>query len=164
MSISRWISESPSVVEAYDTTRPDFEAYVDEIDAWYQRRPATYSGLDETGRREGDVALAFRIALKIAESRRIVRKLGTPVTITLLNPVYKETGRMQRREDHPHGEDSIRYKIRPSRPRSTQPSVDRSLRRHRRRVPQRVGKDGRSDPARLRGGACERKVPRPLLG
>jgi hypothetical protein len=112
MKISRWISESPSVVEAYDTTRPEFEAYVDEIDAWVQRRPATYSGLDEAGRREGDVALAFRIALKIAESRRIVRELAAPVTITLLNPVYKETGRMQRREDHPHGEDSIRYKIR----------------------------------------------------
>ena len=42
MSIDRWIAESPSVVEAYDTTRPDFEAYVDEIDAWYQRRPGTY--------------------------------------------------------------------------------------------------------------------------
>jgi hypothetical protein len=112
MSISRWISEAPPVMEAYDTTRPDFEAYVDEIDAWYQRRPETYSGLDETARREGDAALAFRIALKIAESRRIVRELGTPVTITLLNPVYKETGRMQRREDHPHGEDSIRCKVR----------------------------------------------------
>ena len=112
MSISRWISESPSVVEAYDTTRPDFEAYVDEIDAWYQRRPGTCSALDERGRREGDAALAFRIALKIAESRRIVRALDVPVTITLLNPVYKETGRIQRREDHPHGEDSIRCKIR----------------------------------------------------
>jgi hypothetical protein len=112
MSISRWISASPCVVEAYDTTRPDFEAYVDEIDAWYQHRSGTYAGLDETGRGEGDAALAFRIALKIAESRRIVRELLTPVTITLLNPVYKETGRMQPREDHPHGEDSIRYKVR----------------------------------------------------
>jgi len=112
MSINRWISESPAVVEAYDTTRPGFEAYVDEIDAWYQSSPGTYSGLDEMGRREGDAALAFRIALKIAESRRIVRELGTPVTVTLLNPVYKETGRMRRREDHPHGEDSIRCKIR----------------------------------------------------
>ncbi len=112
MSIGRWLSESPSVVEAYDTTRPDFEAYVDEIDAWYQRRPGTYSELDERARREGDAALSFRIALKIAESRRIVRELGTPITLTLLNPVYKETGRIQRREDHPHGEDSIRYKIR----------------------------------------------------
>jgi len=112
MSIGRWISEPPAVVEAYDTTRPDFEAYVDEIDAWYQRGPATYSELDEKGRREGEAALAFRIALKIVESRRIVRELDTPVTITLLNPVYKETGRMQRREDHPHGEDSIRCKVR----------------------------------------------------
>jgi hypothetical protein len=112
MKLGRWISEAPSVAEAYDTTRPGFEAYVDEIDAWYQTGPGTYSGLDETARRERDAALAFRIALKIAESRRIVRELAAPVTITLLNPVYKETGRMQRREEHPHGEDSIRNKIR----------------------------------------------------
>lgn len=112
MSISRWISESPAIVEAYDTTRPEFEAFVNEIDAWYQGHPGTYSGLDEDGRREGDAAMAFRIALKIAESRRIVRELAVPITITLLNPVYKETGRLQRREDHPHGEDSIRCKIR----------------------------------------------------
>jgi hypothetical protein len=112
MSIGRWISKSPSVVEAYDTTRPEFDAYVDEIDAWYRRRPGTYAELDELGRREGGAALAFRIALKIAESRRIVRELDAPVTITLLNPVYKETGRMQPREEHPHGEDSIRCKVR----------------------------------------------------
>jgi hypothetical protein len=112
MSISRWISESPSVVEAYDTTRPDFEAYADEVDAWFQRQSGSYCDLDEAARREGDATLGFRIALKIAESRRIVRELETPVTITLLNPVYKETGRMQPREDHPHGEDSIRTKVR----------------------------------------------------
>ena len=33
------------------------------------------------------------------------------MTITLVNPVYKETGRIRRREEHPHGEDSVRYKI-----------------------------------------------------
>lgn len=27
-----------------------------------------------------------------------------------MNPVYKETGRIQRREEHPHGENSIRFK------------------------------------------------------
>ncbi|MBW2542327.1 MAG: hypothetical protein JRF15_09575 [Deltaproteobacteria bacterium] len=112
MSVSRWISQAPEIAEAYDTTRPEFEAYVDEIETWYRTRPGTYAGLDETARLEGDAALAFRIALKIAESRRIIRELSAPVTITLLNPVYKETGRMQRREEHPHGEDSIRCKIR----------------------------------------------------
>jgi hypothetical protein len=112
MILGRWIAEAPSVVEAYDTTRPEFEAYVDEVDAWYRTRPGTYSRLDETARREGDASRAFRIALKIAESRRIVREIDAPVTITLLNPVYRETGRMQRREEHPHGEDSIRSKIR----------------------------------------------------
>jgi hypothetical protein len=112
MSVSRWISQAPEIAEAYDTTRPEFAAYVAEIETWYRTRPGTYAGLDETARLEGDAALAFRIALKIAESRRIIRELSAPVTITLLNPVYKETGRMQRREEHPHGEDSIRCKIR----------------------------------------------------
>jgi len=112
MSIDRWVSQAPSVVEAYDTTRPEFEAFVDAVDAWYPQRPAAYGELDAQGRRAGDAALPFRIALKIAESRRIVRGLTAPVTLTLLNPVYKETGRMQRREEHPHGEDSIRCKIR----------------------------------------------------
>jgi len=33
------------------------------------------------------------------------------VTVTLLNPVYKETGRMRPRSEHPHGEDYIRTKV-----------------------------------------------------
>lgn len=112
MNLDRWISESPPVAEAYDTTRPEFEVYADEIDAWYQSRPGSYSRLDEAAGQAGDASRAFRIALKIAESRRVVRDLNADVTITLLNPVYKETGRMQRREEHPHGEDSIRNKVR----------------------------------------------------
>jgi hypothetical protein len=55
--------------------------------------------------------LSTRLGLKLAESRRILRGLDAPLTVTLLNPVYKETGRMQPRKDHPHGEDSIRHKV-----------------------------------------------------
>ena len=120
--------------------------------------------MDETGRREANAALAFRIALKIAESRRIVRELRTPVTITLLNPVYKETGRMQRREDHPHGEDSIRCKIRVLRRlEALNRSSDRSPGRHRRRVPERIGRNGRSDPARVRGRIMRARKYRALF-
>jgi hypothetical protein len=46
----------------------------------------------------------------LAESQRIIRNLSQRLTITLVNPVYKETGRIQRREEHPHGENSIRFK------------------------------------------------------
>lgn len=111
--IGQLISQSPVISEAYDTSTPTFEAYVDNIDAWYQKQALSYEQLDELVRREKKLeqVIGFRIGLKIAESQRILRHLRTPVTITLLNPVYKETSRMQPRHNHPHGEDSIRYKI-----------------------------------------------------
>lgn len=102
---------APPLAEAFDTTTPAFEAYVDLIDGMYRRQEHAYSVLDEQARGFGDQSFGFRVALKIAESRRIIRNLDTPVTISLINPVYKETGRIQRRSAHPHGEDSIRYKL-----------------------------------------------------
>ena len=102
---------APAVTEAFDTTTPGFEAYVDEIDELYRQQGLDYSVLDEQARSHGDQSFGFRIALKIAESRRIIRNLEAPLTITLVNPVYKETGRIRRRAEHPHGEDSIRYKL-----------------------------------------------------
>jgi len=104
-------NRAPSVTEAFDTTTTGFEAYVDEIDGLYRQQELDYSALDEQARSFGDQSFGFRIALKIAESRRIIRDLEAPLTITLVNPVYKETGRIQRRAEHPHGEDSIRYKL-----------------------------------------------------
>ncbi len=102
---------APILTEAYDTTTPDFDAYVDEIDRLYRQQGLVYSVLDKQARDHGEQSFGFRVALKIAESRRIIRNLDEPVTITLVNPVYKETGRIQRRAKHPHGEDSIRYKL-----------------------------------------------------
>ncbi len=104
-------NRAPAVTEAFDTTTTGFEAYVDEIDGLYRQQELDYSALDEQARSFGDQSFGFRIALKIAESRRIIRDLEAPLTITLVNPVYKETGRIQRRAEHPHGEDSIRYKL-----------------------------------------------------
>ena len=77
----------------------------------YRRQSLGYGDLDSQACKLGDQTFGFRVALKIAESRRIIRALDTPLTITLVNPVYKEIGRIQRREEHPHGEDSIRYKL-----------------------------------------------------
>jgi hypothetical protein len=67
--------------------------------------------VDRKARDFGDTALAFRIMLKFAESERVIQNLTDPVTLTLINPVYKETGRLQTREEHPHGENSLRMKI-----------------------------------------------------
>ncbi len=107
------IFQSPVISEAYDTSVPAFEAYAEHVDLWYQKQARPYAQIDHSVQQieNQEKALGFRIALKIAESRRILRDIQTPVTITLLNPIYKETTRMQPRSQHPHGEDSIRYKI-----------------------------------------------------
>ena len=84
-------------------------------------------------------SIGLRLALKLAESRRVIASLDRPVTVTLLNPVYKETGRMQRRSEHPHGEDSLRTKVEAlRRARGAQPRLPRSPGRDRRRVPRRL--------------------------
>ncbi len=105
------IAASPPVVEAYDTSTGDFAAYVDRVEA--ELGPGGLESVSELDRHlaeRPDRAVGLRVALKIVESRATIRSLDEPVVVTLLNPVYKETGRMQPRHRHPHGEDSIRYK------------------------------------------------------
>lgn len=107
------LADSPDVAEAYDTSTPEFAAYVERV----ERHTASgeIDNIAEAGalvRREAPNANGLRVAFKIAESRAAIRNLSEPVVVTLLNPVYKETGRMQTREQHPHGEDSLRYKAR----------------------------------------------------
>ena len=113
MPMNEIILKAPPVTEAYDTTIPEFQTYVDGVVGWYSAQANSYDAIDAAARsRGGDDSrvFGFRIALKIAESHRILRNLERQVTVTLINPVYKETGRIQRREEHPHGENSIRFK------------------------------------------------------
>lgn len=104
---------SPSLVEAYDATRPEFRTYVEEVASWYRGQAQPYARIDAGIRAALEPAgsIGLRTAVKIAESRRVIEALEAPVTVTLLNPVYKETGRMRRRSEHPHGEDSLRTKV-----------------------------------------------------
>ncbi|MBT8239777.1 MAG: hypothetical protein KJN63_00955, partial [Acidimicrobiia bacterium] len=105
------VADSPPVTEAYDTSTPLFATYVDRVEADLSTGPTgSFAEIDEHIRHHAPNAVGLRIALKIAESRAAVREFEEPVTVTLLNPVYKETGRMMPRSEHPHGEDSIRYK------------------------------------------------------
>lgn len=106
------LADSPVVVEAYDTSTPVFAEYVDRVEHELESGDiGDAAQVDALVPRE-DRTISLRVALKIAESRASIRNLSEPVVVTLLNPVYKETGRMQSREQHPHGEDSIRYKAR----------------------------------------------------
>ena len=107
------IDKSPSISEAYDTSTPAYCEYLEEVIAWYENQQKDYATIDAEVRADNPLerVTGFRIALKIAESHRILRKLNEPLTITLLNAVYKETSRMQPRAGHPYGEDLIRFKM-----------------------------------------------------
>jgi hypothetical protein len=110
-SLASLVAESPAVTEAYDTSTVGFAAFVDRVEELLaDGETGSASDVDKLIRREAPDAVGLRIALKIADSREAIRSLSEPATVTLLNPVYKETGRMQPRSLHPHGEDSIRYK------------------------------------------------------
>jgi hypothetical protein len=110
-SVDALIADCPPVGEAYDTSTDEFAAYVDRVERELGAdRPELLVELDRDPAARAPDALGFRVALKVVESRAAVRSLSEPVVVTLINPVYKETGRLQPRERHPHGEDSIRYK------------------------------------------------------
>ena len=113
LSIDSLIEKAPPISEAYDTSTHAYREYLREVINWYDHNNRGYASIDAEAHVGPLVGkeLGFCLALKIAESHRILRTIREPVTITLLNPVYKETARMKRREEHPHGEDSIRFKM-----------------------------------------------------
>ena len=105
------IANSPTVVEAFDTSTDQFRCFVNDVDeALTAGTVGAADDADRIVREEAPDAIGLRVALKIAKSRQYIRAISESVDLTLLNPVYKETGRMQPRSAHPHGEDSIRYK------------------------------------------------------
>ena len=106
-------ARSPRLIEAYDASRPEFTRFAGEVASWFEGRPESYAALDAAVRsaRPAEETIGLRVALKLAESRRVIAALDRPLTVTLLNPVYKESGRMRRRSEHPHGEDSLRTKV-----------------------------------------------------
>ena len=113
LSIDSLIEKAPPISEAYDTSTHAYCEYLREVINWYNHNKRGYASIDAEAHVGPLVGkeLGFCLALKIAESHRILRAITEPVTITLLNPVYKETARMKRRLEHPHGEDSIRFKM-----------------------------------------------------
>ena len=105
------IEKGPSINEAFDVNTAQAHAYFGEVKQWISSQNEGLINLDLKAKAFGDQSLAFRTILKFIESERIIADLKEDVYLTLINPVYKENGRMQRREDHPHGENSLRTKI-----------------------------------------------------
>ena len=105
------VQEGPKINEAYDASTASAHKYFNKVREWVAQQSESLDSLDQQAQQYGDEALAFRIMLKFIESENIILNLNEKVTLTLINPVYKETGRMQKREEHPHGENSLRNKI-----------------------------------------------------
>lgn len=110
-SIKDIILMGPSIKEAYDMNTGSAHQYFNKVKQWISSNNEDISSLDLKAKEFGDEALAFRTVLKFIESESIIENLKEDVLLTLINPVYKEKGRMQRREEHPHGENSLRTKI-----------------------------------------------------
>lgn len=105
------IAESPVFNEAYDATTKEAHAYYTKVKNWFLNQNESLVTVDQQARKLGDKAIPFRTMLKFYESELSFQHLDQPLLLTLINPVYKETGRLRRREDHPHGENSLQIKI-----------------------------------------------------
>ena len=105
------IEQGPTFNEAHDANTAEAHDYFKKVQAWLSVTDESISSVDIRAREFGQEAVPFRTMLKFIESEYVIKKLKRPVLLTLINPVYKETGRMQSREKHPHGENSLRTKI-----------------------------------------------------
>lgn len=105
------IQQGPVIEEAFDMNTEVTLSYFNTVKKWVAQQSKSLIELDLGARLYGNEALAFRTMLKFIKSENVILNLKEKVTLTLINPVYKETGRLQKREEHPHGENSLRTKI-----------------------------------------------------
>ncbi len=105
------INEPVTFLEAYDTITQNSKDYYNKVKEWFVHQDSDLATIDKEAKKYGAQALPFRTMLKFIESEQVIKGLNIPVALTLVNPLYKETGRMQRRDEHPHGENSLRTKI-----------------------------------------------------
>lgn len=105
------ITQGPPLLEAHDANTPEAHNYFNKVKQWLSSQNESIDTIDQRASELGAEALSFRTMLKFIESENIIRALRQPVMLSLINPVYKETGRMQSRDSHPHGENSLRTKI-----------------------------------------------------
>ena len=75
------------------------------VKKWIGEQSLDIKELDAQALTYGNEALAFRTMLKFIESENVIKNLKEKVILTLINPVYKETGRLQKkRPASPRGE------------------------------------------------------------
>jgi len=75
--------------------------------------PGELSALEsDWATRKKEIPLMAHLAVKLALSRALLREIRGPVRLSVVFAVYKEHTRILTRDEHPHGEDFLREKIR----------------------------------------------------
>ncbi len=105
------IEDGPTFTEAHHANTPEAHTYFNKVKVWLSDQEESLATIDQEARKFGQQAISFRTMLKFIASENAIKDLNEPTLLTLINPVYKETGRMQLREQHPHGENALRSKI-----------------------------------------------------
>ncbi len=62
--------------------------------------------------RKNEIPLMAHLAVKLARSRALLRKIDGPIRLSVIFAVYKEHTRILTHAEHPHGEDFLREKAR----------------------------------------------------
>lgn len=120
---SRLTGMAPPVVEAYDTSTPEFHNFLDYLRSDLEQTHALPSYVDAELRATADLddprSTAIRTGLKIIQGERdavliaeILRERQERLTITVVQPMFREAERLRpRTANNPHGEDSLIYKL-----------------------------------------------------
>jgi hypothetical protein len=117
---------APAVMEAYDTTTPEFAAYTEYLAGELAASQLTPDVADQAIREQSTTeglrdthVIAARSALKIIKGDQDAAALSEylsaqeeKLTVTLIQPMYHESPRInQRTAENPHGENALRYKL-----------------------------------------------------
>ncbi|MEO0559869.1 MAG: hypothetical protein AAF170_17000 [Bacteroidota bacterium] len=101
--------------EVLDLANPDHQDAVRSIAEAFEALSLDADALQDVDLRvapDDDIPVAARVALKLATSRQAFRQLETPVHVSVVFAVYQEHRRMLTAEEHPAGEDLVRWKLR----------------------------------------------------
>ncbi|MBW2713954.1 MAG: hypothetical protein JRC77_09415 [Deltaproteobacteria bacterium] len=111
--LSTLIQQAPRSIDLTDAE--DLEQIRELAEALENSFPAA-SGLcaleEEWVQTDQEIPLSMRLGLKLALSRKLLGEIPDPVHVSLVFAVYKEHNRILKSEEHPHGEDFLRRKIR----------------------------------------------------
>jgi len=87
------------------------DATVDELVGTSSSRQELENAERELLAVEGTTPVFALLVLKLAKSKLAIRDIQEDVTLSVVLAMYKEHNRIQRNDEHPHGEDFLRRKV-----------------------------------------------------